>query len=206
MSKEKALVIESMGTAINVFGSALLGPLWEAKNLIKTLYSEVKKSAYNDFLIGIYYKFKKEGLKEKDIVKFTKKLEKKEYHEYIGNILDSMFFSKNQTARFILGWIAMKYLVEDNLDYEDLIIINTLKDIYDEEISIFKKFYDFNTITQDYTQKEYIVMNKFINNNLFGRVSEAGMFAPDNHIPYLRYEKTSISNRLYDYVLIAEKI
>lgn len=76
---EKEMIKSCFSTSIDIVWSAILGPIWSIKELVKCSYSSAKQIVFNDFLLGIYKKAKKEKLSEKDIEKFSKKLDKQEY-------------------------------------------------------------------------------------------------------------------------------
>lgn len=210
---EKEMIKSCFSTGIDVVGAAILGPIWSIKELVKCSYSSAKQIAFNDFLFGIYQKVQKENLSEKDIKKFAKKLDKQEYFNYISNIIDTMFFSKCKMARYILGWIIMKYLIEDELDYEDLVLVNALKDVFDFEIEEFTKFAqepdngpdkEIGTglvFINDYNESCRIFITKFINAGIFGNDLAGNRLSGDGKFP-LKYVKTSVTNRLLEYIKI----
>lgn len=76
---EKEMIKSCFSTSIDIVWSAILGPIWSIIELVKCSYSSAKQIVFNDFLLGIYKKAKKEKLSEKDIEKFSKKLDKQEY-------------------------------------------------------------------------------------------------------------------------------
>lgn len=209
---ENELIKTTFSTGIDVIGAAILGPLWSVKDFLKGCYSNAKKLAYCDFLFGIHQKAENEKLKESDIKKFAKKLEKEEYFNHISDIIDSMFFSKCKIARNILGWIAMKYLLEDDLDYEDLILVNGLKDVFDFEINKFNKYAQIPDNSPDherdlglvfikeYDYKDRIFISKFINIGFFGNDLAGNRLGGGNHP--LKYVKTNVTYRLMDYIEI----
>lgn len=210
---EKEMIKSCFSTSIDIIGSAILGPIWSIKELVKCSYSSAKQIAFNDFLLGIYKKAQKEKLSEKDIEKFSKKLDKQEYFNYISNIIDSMFFSKCKIARNILGWIIMKYLIEDKLDYEDLVLVNSLKDVFDFELQEFIRFAqepdngpdkEIGTglvFINDYNDECRIFITKFINAGIFGNDLAGNLLIGEGKFP-LKYVKTSVTYRLLDYIRI----
>ncbi|MBR3864712.1 MAG: hypothetical protein IKJ19_06355 [Clostridia bacterium] len=212
---ETKLIKSTFSTGIDIIGSAILGPVWSFKNLVGNCYSAAKQVSYYDFLYGIYKKVKEEKLKESDIEKFAKKLEKEKYFNYISNIIDSMFFSKCKIARNILGWITMKYLMEDVLDYEDLILINGLKDVFDIEINEFIKYAqipdngpdkqkDLGVVfIREYNNNDRAFIAKFINMGFLGNDLASNRFGGGNYP--LRYVKTNVTHRLINYVEIFSK-
>ena len=124
-----------------------------------------------------------------------------------------MFFSKCKMARYILGWIIMKYLIEDELDYEDLVLVNALKDVFDFEIEEFTKFAqepdngpdkEIGTglvFINDYNESCRIFITKFINAGIFGNDLAGNRLSGDGKFP-LKYVKTSVTNRLLEYIKI----
>lgn len=214
---EKEMIKSCFSTSIDIIGSAILGPIWSIKELVKCSYSSAKQIAFNNFLFGIYKKAQKEKLSEKDIEKFSKKLDKQEYFNYISNIIDSMFFSKCKIARNILGWITMKYLIEDKLDYEDLVLVNGLKDVFDFELEEFVKFAQEPdngpkqeigsglVFVSDYNDNARIFITKLINLGIFGNDLAGNRLIGDGQFP-LKYVKTSVTKRLLEYVMLFNKI
>jgi len=51
---EKEMIKSCFSTSIDIIGSAILGPIWSIKELVKCSYSSAKQIAFNDFLLGIY--------------------------------------------------------------------------------------------------------------------------------------------------------
>lgn len=209
-TNDKKYYLDLLKNSTNIIGTALIGPLWEIKSLITSFYGKVKDSLYNSYLTGIGYKFSEDNLSEKDIEKLSKKLEDKKFHLFTTIILDSMLFSKSHKVNLILGIITAKYLQQDILDYEDLTLVSALKDLYDTDLDEFINLYSKESerwhkegqniiFLDEYTNEQDIILSKLLNHNLFGK-DKAGNRVYDGNYP-LVYVKSSVSDRLYNYII-----
>lgn len=209
-TNDKKYYLDLLKNSVNVIGATLIGPLWEIKSLITNFYGKVKESLYNAYLTGIGYKFSEDKLNEKDIEKLSKKLENKNFHLFTTIILDSMLFSKSHKVNLILGIITAKYMQQDILDYEDLTLIYALKDLYDKDLEEFINFYSKESerfheegqniiFLDEYSNEQDIILSKLINHNIFAK-DKAGNRLYDDNYP-LVYVKSSVSDRLYNYII-----
>ncbi len=206
--REIALELKPIQSMLNSLGKLLLPVLWEAKDVFSSLYSAQKEIDFQDFIEGIAIDFSYNNLNEKDVIRLTKRVSNSKNHQYMSNILDSVFFSKSKFSRTILGLITGKFLRDDSLDYEDLVLCCALKDTFDDDLNAFWRFYDIPTkktnvddktiFLDEYTEKDRLIVEKLQNNGILGRDLVAGRIG-GNIIP-LRYEITSVSIRLKAYM------
>lgn len=108
---------------------------------LPNIYSASKKTQFNDFIHGLSIRLQQQRFTEAENEELVRKLANFETYKYMSTIIDSVFFSKSSRARVILGIITAIYLSSDSIPYEDLVIISALKDLLDDEISIFKDIY-----------------------------------------------------------------
>lgn len=106
------------------------------------MYALFKRRAFNEFLSGINIALQQEQFYDKERHQLEDKLQNAENYTYLSSIVDSVFFSKSSRARIILGVITARYISETTIPYEDLILINALKELLDEDIEWFLKIYD----------------------------------------------------------------
>lgn len=192
-------------------GNLLFPPLNGVTEVFSTIYSSMKNIAFEDFLEGIGFEFENLKLEENDIDKLTKSLSNETNNQHIASILDSVFFSKNALCRNILGIIACKCLYKNELDYEDLIIINALKDLLDYDLDEFMDLYKIQPVKNNvgysitflakYSDRQRIVVEKFQNLNVFGRDLALNRLGGSENPP-LRYSITPVSERLNQYLEI----
>lgn len=187
--------------------------------LFPVIYRDLKNSFFLDFLNGFGQKINDENIKDNDINKLKKKIRNAESFQYLSTILDGVFFSKSSKSRMILGIICATYMLDSTLPYEDLIIVNALKDTLDCELESFVKIYE-NAKNNDASKNGgkgafYFEYNptdtslntsffKFKNNNLIGTFENPSMLVgklPEK-IPGVI---TSISDKLYHYIKILQK-
>lgn len=206
--REIALELKPIQSMLNSLGKLLLPVLWEAKDVFSSLYSAQKEIDFQDFIEGIAIDFSYNSLNEKDVKQLTKRVSNSKNHQYMSNILDSVFFSKSKFSRTILGLITGKFLRDDSLDYEDLVLCCALKDTFDDDLNAFWRFYgvhklktnvgDKTTFLNEYTEKDRLIVEKLQNNGILGRDLVEGRLA--GVITPLRYEITSVSVRLKAYM------
>lgn len=115
---------------VNQLGQNFLPQVWAIKDVIGTVYSSQKQIHFQDFVEGIAYYFATDSLSADDVKALMKKVSESQNYETMTNILDSVFFSHSKISRAILGIITGKFLRFDTLDYEDMVIINALKDLF----------------------------------------------------------------------------
>lgn len=190
-----------------------------ANECFPVIYRNLKNSFFLDFLNGLNQKIRNEKIEKKDINKLKKKLNNIDNFQYMSTILDGVFFSKSSKSRMILGIICATYILNSTISYEDIIIVNALKDTLDCELESFVKIYE-NAKNNDASTNggkgafyfEYnptdTLLNtsffKFKNNNLIGTFENPSMLVgklPEK-IPGVI---TSISDKLYHYIKILQK-
>lgn len=195
---------------IDALGASIFGPLWFGCDFFGKIYSSAKETYYDDFMFGMWSEIAKHG-KDKELESLSVKVQREDFAAYLANILDAVFFSKSNKARMILGQIAAKYLYSDMLDYEDLLLVIALKETYDVELNKFIEFankeedgHSHNlqagfVCVYDYDLHSRIFIDKMINLNIFGGDLAGNRFFNDGEFP-IRYVKTSVSNRLLEYL------
>ena len=200
---------KSSSKLIDLLGETFLPKLWKIKDAFSIVYSSAKDIAFQDFLEGMEYNFANNNLAEQDIEELYIQVEKNGNNELLTIILDSVFFSKSKMCRIVLGIIAGKYLNQNEMDYEDLTLAVALKDILDIDLSVFitlcerkpteNNLGDQTIFIGDYTSTQRIIVEKLQNLAVLGRDLAPNRLAGKGVSP-LRYELTSVSKRLYEYI------
>lgn len=170
------------------------------------LYSTTKQLYCDDFLVGIGKQLEESKNVDKAIRKLSKKINDKTFSETITTILDSLLFSKSYKSRVILGIIAAKYLSSDKVDYEDMILISALKDLYDIELHEFVEFTHINDYSvedktkflYDFTNTQRIVMEKLKNLSVLGNDLALNRYGGEKDS--LSFQMTTVSDRLLEYL------
>lgn len=173
-------------------------------------YKAQKNTNFIDFLEGIAIDLYSNNLDEIDIKKLQRKIQNHENNQIIGSILDSVFFSKNRKCRLILGIIAGVCLRIDSLDYEDMTLAIALKDLLDDDLQAFKIMYDMQPAASNREQEETcllssystlqrLIVEKLQNLNIVGKDLAWMRFGEG-----LRFQKTSVSDRLMEYLKMIE--
>jgi len=108
---------------------------------LPNIYIACKKAQFNDFIQGLNISLQQQKFTEEENAELIRKLANIETYKYMSTIIDSVFFSKSCRSRAILGVIMANYTCSDTIPYEDLIIINALKELIDDELDVFKDIY-----------------------------------------------------------------
>lgn len=210
-------VREQVETVVDSIGEAAFGPLWKIKDVFANFYNSVKRASFIDFLYGLGLNVSTNNIDTEKIKFLSKKLSDKRNCEYVTEVLDSIFFSHSVKARNILGLIAAKILANDEITYVDRVIVLALKDMFDTDLGIFTYFYLKENITtnniadkrlsliEDYSDEQRIAWDKLTRLNLLGNDLAGGRFTSNNEQKHpLRYEKTLVSDSLYEYIQMIE--
>lgn len=194
---------------IDLLGEIFLPRLWKIKDAFSIVYSSAKDSAFQDFLEGIAFKFSINNLTESDIEQMTVLISDNSNNQFLTNILDSVFFSKSKICRNILGILAGKFLIENEVDYEDLTLSVALKDLFDNDLMEFNSLYkmtpsksnidDQTIFIGNYSSTQRIIVEKLQNSGILGRDLALNRLAGSG-VPPLRYNLTSVSHRLFEYL------
>lgn len=197
--------IKPITTAIDQLGQALLPVLWGVKDVFGSLYSSQKQIAFQDFIEGIAYHFEDQSLDEASVEMLTQKVSNSKNQETMTNILDSVFFSHCKLSRTILGIITGKYMLNNTIDYEDMVLINALKDVFDDDLNEFWRYSQYSPhSSQDrtsfmghYSEKDRLIVEKLQNTGILGRDLAGNRLGGSES---LRFELTSVSKRLINYM------
>ena len=173
------------------------------KEIAGKLYANQKQSSFMDYLKGMAVYFISNSLTEEQIYYYVKKMSDSDYAQTVTDILDSVFFSRCKTCRLILGIITGKLLLSDTLDYEDMVLIHALRNLFDEELTYFVKYINMSELSSkdtvialsEYEPKDKVIIEKLKNMNLLGSELQGFKFGPT-----LSFEVTFISQRLFGYI------
>ena len=184
-------------------------------NLVDTFietHRAQKRECFFEFLAGVAIDSKTNTFSQEDIEKLQTELLDKENDQVISNILDAVFFSTNITCRLVLGVIARSYLDKDSLCYEDMVLVIALKELLDDDLYAFKLFYGMKPVTSkvddeicildSYSMFQRIVLEKLQNLNILGKDLSGARLGGIS----LRFEKTTVSDRLIEYLNIVEAV
>lgn len=189
---------------VNQLGQTFLPPVWSAKEIMGAVYASQKKIHFQDFVEGIAYFFADESIEPKDAEILLKKVSDPSNYETMTGILDSVFFSHSKISRSILGVITGKFLCDNKLDYEDMVLSSALKDVFDGELNRFfmycsypqKSAEDKTSFVEHYTELDRLVVEKLQNVGILGR-DLAGARLGNN---LLCFELTTVAKRLKNYL------
>ena len=189
---------------VNQVGENSLSPVWAIKDILGAVYSSQKQIHFQDFVEGIAYYFATSSLSVNDVNALMKKVSDSKNYETMTNILDSVFFSRSKISRAILGIITGKFLHNDTLDYEDMVIIGALKDLFDEDLNQFWRYCNYpqisisdNTIIMDhYSATDRLIVEKLQNAGVLGRDLAGNRLGG----AMVRFELTIISKKLRTYL------
>lgn len=213
LKEKKAIVHKNslksvFSLVVDEIGKKVFGEFWTLKDLAQNLWGNHKEKVFYEYLNSIGTKIATEDLQEQDIERFLKNLKSEKNQEYLTAIIDSVFFSKSKFSRILLGHITAKMFPNNELDYIDLTLVIALKDLYDTDLQIFENLFSIPSNTSpenvvyltNYKTEERIVAEKLQNLNIFGRDRLSRL--ADNNSPPLIYEKTEVSKRLYEYIML----
>ena len=183
--------------------------LWAFKEVMGTWYSSQKQIYFQEFLEGIAYDFANASLNQQDVRLLMKKVSNSGNYKTMADILDSVFFSHGKISRTILGIITGKFMRDDNLDYEDMVIISALKDLFDEDLNRFWQYCSYLPMREDdpisfieqYSETDKIIVEKLQNVGILGRDLATRLSGKS-----LRFELTIISKRLQNYMRTVQSV
>ena len=189
---------------VNQLGQNFLPPVWAIKDVMGTIYSSQKQIHFQDFVEGVAYYFANDSLSADAVNVLMKKVSDSRNYETMTSILDSVFFSHSKISRTILGIITGKFLRYNTLDYEDMVIINALKDLFDEDLSQFWRYCNYpqidendnTTIMDHYSATDRLIVEKLQNVGVLGRDLAGNRLGG----AMLRFELTTVSKRLRTYL------
>lgn len=199
--------IKPITTAIDQLGQALLPVLWGFKDIFGSLYSSQKQIAFQDFVEGIAYHFENQSLDEASIKALTQKISDSQNYETMTIILDSVFFSHCKLSRTILGIITGKYMLNNAIDYENMVLVNALKDVFDDDLNEFWRYSQYSphsaqdrtSFMEHYSEKDRLIVEKLQNTGILGRDLAGNRLSGSE---YLRFELTNVSKRLKNYLQV----
>ena len=119
---------------LNQCGETFLSPVWSVKEVMGKVYSSQKQIHFQEFVEGIAYLFANNSLDKSNVEALVKKVSDSANHETVTSILDSVFFSHCKISRTILGIITGKLMQFDKLDYEDMVLISALRNLFDDSL------------------------------------------------------------------------
>ena len=113
-----AIKNEVVETAIEGVSQAIISLVPFVGELINStlpnIYSASKKSQFNDFIQSLNKSLKDQQFSEDKFTELTRKLDDPETYKYLSTIIDSVFFSKSNRARAILGIITANYFSSES--------------------------------------------------------------------------------------------
>ena len=189
---------------VNLVGENTLSPVWAIKDILGAVYSSQKQIHFQDFVEGIAYYFATNSLSDDDVRALMKKVSDSKNYETMTNILDSVFFSHSKISRAILGIITGKFLHDDTLDYEDMVIVGALKDLFDEDLNQFWRYCSFKpnasddrtSIMSHFSATDRLIIEKLQNAGVLGRDLAGNRLGG----AMLRFELTIVSKKLRTYL------
>lgn len=125
---------------LNQCGETFLSPVWSVKEVMGKVYSSQKQIHFQEFVEGIAYRFANDSMDKSDVEALAKKVSDSANYETMTSILDSVFFSHSKISRAVLGIITGKLMQYDKLDYEDMVLVNALRDLFDDDLSEFCRY------------------------------------------------------------------
>lgn len=190
--------------ATDQLGQLFLPQVWAFKKVMGTLYTSQKQISFQEYVEGVAYYFSTNSIDKKDAKALTKKVSDSDNYETMTSILDAVFFSHSKVSRAILGIISGKYMCDDKLDYEDMVLIGALKDIFDVDLDYFWRYSsnkpsnvnDTTLFLEQYSETDRLIVEKLQNAGILGRDLAGNRLGGAS----LRYVLTSVSQRLKGYL------
>jgi len=112
------------------------------KDISLSAWANSRNVFFDEFLLGLDGALPSANDDEKEQI--YKEFESRENDIILGEIVNSVLFSKGTKSRVILGLIAAKYLGGAEIDYIDTLILAALKELFDDEIALFKRIQDYH--------------------------------------------------------------
>lgn len=189
---------------LNQCGATFLSPVWSVKEIMGKVYSSQKQIHFQEFVEGIAYHFANNSMDKSDVEALVKKVSDSTNHETMTSILDSVFFSHCKISRTILGIITGKLMRYDKLDYEDMVLVNALRNLFDDDLSEFWRYTNHQpthpiekVVFLDHcTETDRLIVEKLQNAGVLGRDLTGNRLGG----AMLRFEPTIITERLKSYL------
>lgn len=189
---------------LNQCGESFLSPVWSVKEVMGKVYSSQKQIHFQEFVEGIAYHFANDSMDKNDVEALVKKVSDSTNHETMTSILDSVFFSHSKISRTILGIISGKLLRCDKLDYEDMVLVSALRDLFDNELTEFWRYanrqpthpIDRIALLEHCSSTDRLIVEKLQNVGVLGRDTAGNRLGG----AILRFEPTTITERLKSYL------
>lgn len=189
---------------LNQCGETFLSPVWSVKEVMGKVYSSQKQIHFQEFVEGIAYHFANGSMDKNDVEALVKKVLDSANHETMTSILDSVFFSHCKISRAVLGIITGKLMQYDKLDYEDMVLVNALRDLFDDDLSEFWRYANRQpthpiekiVFLGHCTTTDRLIVEKLQNIGVLGRDLAGNRLGG----AMLRFELTIITERLKSYL------
>ena len=189
---------------LNQCGETFLSPVWSVKEIMGKVYSSQKQIHFQDFIEGIAYYYASDSMDAKDVKTLVKKVSDSKNYETMTSILDSVFFSHSKISRAILGIIAGKFMRYDKLDYEDMVLVSALRDLFDEDLNQFWRYFsykpqstsDMTSLMDHFSATDRLIVEKLQNAGVLGRDLAGNRLGG----AALRFEITIVSKKLKSYL------
>ena len=96
-------------------------------------------------------------------------------------------------------------MLNNTIDYEDMILVNALKDVFDDDLNEFWRYSQYSShsaqdrtsFMEHYSEKDRLIVEKLQNTGILGRDLAGNRLGGSES---LRFELTSISKRLKNYM------
>lgn len=194
---------------LNQCGETFLSPVWSVKEIMGKVYSSQKQIHFQDFVEGIAYYFAIDSIDLKDVETLVRKVSDSDNYETMTSILDSVFFSHSKISRAILGIITGKFMRYDELDYEDMVLVSALKELFDEDLNQFWRYFsykhqstsDMTTFVDDFSETDRLIVEKLQNAGVLGRDLAGNRLGG----AMLRFETTIVSKKLKGYLEVVRE-
>ena len=199
--------IRTVAKSIKSIAGNLTDEIPHLKVITKTFgiaFSACKQIKITNFVASLASQFE-----DTELVALEQKLLSSSASQEIGDILDTVLFSRSTTVQYILGIIAGKFLLHNVLDYEDQMLIGALRGILDSDLKLFREFYEQASISVDTCYKakglspnctDYVIAEKLISVGLFGSMTYASLTIEDVCKSYIKVKITPVSVRLNEYL------
>jgi hypothetical protein len=124
-------------------GLSILGDASTLLALTKGIYNFYERNKFEAYLVQLFFKLHGEGeYSKEDEQKFNDYLKNERNIQFIAETIDACFHSHSIKCSAMLDYYAGDYLVNRNdLKYSDLVIINSLKNMFDNDVDNFFKLY-----------------------------------------------------------------
>lgn len=190
---------------LNQCGETFLSPVWSVKEIMGRVYSSQKQIHFQEFVEGMGYYFANNSIDSQDVKALVRKVSDSDNYETMTSILDSVFFSHSKISRAILGIITGKFMREDTLDYEDMVLVSALRDLFDEDLVQFWRYCSYKpkhandrtSFLDHFSETDRLIVEKLQNAGFLGRDLAGNRLGSSAS---LRFELTTVSKRLKSYL------